>query len=792
MPTPKELSTLEHGLPSYLQLRDDALASYIDPVTFINDLDQLELLRTAVETRTEWRHSIELSVYASRLTKERKQLEDREEDKGLQEGEHVATNLAIYEFDFLEATVSSFADDLATIAKLDVIRRAAVAGFARGLIVIREWILTARQSTVKTIVEKLCPAWDVLPVVGARRNSLLTAAVWQIQLAVLSAVLDVRDVSLKMPVSPTKSALTEVWLEFCTRNNRGSQSVEKLPLNFYGFFNSTEKRGVASLQVPTVKRGAVMTVTRVQGLVVDTLCNFLEREFIFRKASMFDRDLKEKASNTEWVERVRARTLLRSEILFQMVDVYEGDGILYTDMAQSVLFSPEKILRYPSRSLPLARWITESEFPSIFPNPPPPEVISKLAQLKTTVEEFLDGVANKGLPTKPGEGCIDGLLIPTHLAKSTLPWENCELFEARWEMVSIMFLEGQAFDERDEGTSCIVGDHHRFLSGIVKKEDGGELQLDVDSIHPFRALNPMTTLLRHYYQAPDAFTRETGLAELITYHGHGQGYGTKKGLKKLCPPYNSLANALESFTKYYHAKISNAAVWGTASKSLMHSAKRKRGVDRNKNRTTTEERKQLKNRLARYWSPGVTLEWRLFLESHDMLNINPTSRAVADRPTWEAFYAMMARIGLSGFGPNTLTLMQLANTLTIFDVIQPPTLLDTAKLILSLDKGAIAGLRFLGFPCRDRKETCAGFLAFFKWCDGNINQETRVRIRFGPNMAEHFLCKVWRWYRKTAGSLNPLMTMEWLDDVRDSVTPWTVIDSETLSTAKLEVEEWTL
>lgn len=753
-----------------------------------------------------WKESIDLATLASRLSKERVQLDTPDKDREVLSTLPPETQ-AIYKVQYLEVSVNSIKDDLPTIGKLEIMKRAAQAHLCRIHLVIFRWIQATGTGTINDVVNAFWTPWQSTPCeTPTTRASRWRFVVGQVHIAVLlDLVENSAPVWKSMPkdyIIPTSEALLNQWNRMHRAASLGTSDPALISRNLYGILGNLSDNSTVRLTLPSWSATPVMKGERITRAIASLLCGLIETEFIFVHTKDFTEDAPNRLrhyGNTK--SMLKTRTLLRGEILSQMVDAYKGHGILYTNAAKNVLYYPERIIASPSRENRLTSILMHDKFPSIFQTPPPPSVITRLAEIQKIADEFVDSIANLG-KKNPAATSNDGYLTSDALRLSSLPWENTELYTARWEMASIMLQEGARYNRGDRGESCMVSQHHDFLSGVVRRKTKKgvikKVTFDTDNVHPFRSLNAMTDLLRQYYMPSNTFTKETGLAELLIFHGHGHGDATRAALLLLQPPYGSFTNVVNAFSHNYHEKISNINVWGTPAAGMSHTAtlgnpkKRKRKDKNGKkvNITVNKIKKDINDRLSIFWNASVIAEWRELLQTHDMLNADVSTVLPVSRPSWKSFYALMKKLALPGFSHDTLTLMQLANTLTIFNIIEPPTLEDTARLIIDINRGAVAGLRFLGFPCRTNAETSVAFVTYYRWCEANMDPATRSRTQFNPGMAEHGLCKLGRWEKFSCTSTFPLMTLTWLDTVRDKVFPWAPVYREVLASAMAETAPW--
>ncbi|KAL0562833.1 hypothetical protein V5O48_019245, partial [Marasmius crinis-equi] len=298
-----------------------------------------------------------------------------------------------------------------------------------------------------------------------------------------------------------------------------------------------------------------------------------------------------------------------------------------------------------------------------------------------------------------------------------------------WKLAALILTQSVEYEMKGE---CGVPDLERYLQG-------GIFKMSPDHFHPFRALNPMTKLLCHYYGPPTPSARESGfwkrngLSEVMTFHGFGQGWQTQDGLAVLKPPYHDLDCAAARWAPFgpqtdgqdprTNVPVYNTHAWGaTPAQSYSLDC-----LDENK------EQLSMREMLEEYWSDEVQTQWEGWLAGGDH--------------TWQSFNALLECLDKRNVHPSTLGGLQLANTLTIYGMVSPPSVLEMVATIAKLGKGAVAGLKSLGLPHTTPRDIAMGFIVFHQYLRSLFNASQRDLIHYSPGMTEHILCKIPRWVR---------------------------------------------
>ncbi|KAK7039109.1 hypothetical protein VNI00_010293 [Paramarasmius palmivorus] len=268
---------------------------------------------------------------------------------------------------------------------------------------------------------------------------------------------------------------------------------------------------------------------------------------------------------------------------------------------------------------------------------------------------------------------------------------------------------------------------------------------DPDHFNPIRARNGAQQLLQETMvcMAPESdggLRSRWGLSNILLRLGTGQGNLTADFARThLTEWFESSERCAQVFEQVEEENehcdqpliYFNSRCWGQPSDSLSL-------------KPSPLRPQPMREKLSRFFSHKVQDEWATF---------------VSEPRTYAEALQLGIDIDVDGFGKNSLTGLQLANTLCLFDLCSPPSVPEMASIVLQLDKGAIVGLQILGF---DGPLTLASITQAF-WCvytflDHYLNDQQKDMLQFGPIFVEHFLCKLGRWVR--------MYTLSKLEDLR--------------------------
>ncbi|KAL0566026.1 hypothetical protein V5O48_015990 [Marasmius crinis-equi] len=320
-----------------------------------------------------------------------------------------------------------------------------------------------------------------------------------------------------------------------------------------------------------------------------------------------------------------------------------------------------------------------------------------------------------------------------HLNSSVVDamWERCMVNSDTWKLAALVMKQTLEFQE--EGTTRIP-ELDNYLKGRIPNRSP-------DHLNPFRALNPMTKLLYRYYGSPSqdphdcAFWRASGLSELLTFHGFGQGWGTREGLALLKPPYFTLARATTAWTPFgpnadpthmvCNVPVCNPNVWS-------HQPAGSYSLDR-RDRHDRDRRLSMEEMLEPYWSDNIQSQWEDWLAGRDH--------------SWQSFNLLLDGLRVPNLNSSSLGGLQLANSLALYGIVTPPSLFEMAVIIEKLNKGGVVGLESLGLcnPKAGLRDITLGLIIFHQHLRALLSPAQRRQIHFSPPQSEHPLCKVPRY-----------------------------------------------
>ncbi|KAF5346356.1 hypothetical protein D9757_014806 [Collybiopsis confluens] len=301
---------------------------------------------------------------------------------------------------------------------------------------------------------------------------------------------------------------------------------------------------------------------------------------------------------------------------------------------------------------------------------------------------------------------------------------------------------------------------------------------DRDQTDPRRRVNAGAILFSQHLPST-RLTARTGLSNLLSWFGTGQGNLTSSFMNHITqmpgqPTFWS-GSVSTLITKFHSAgvynerlliqnqlpvsyqqeslpvkgalRLSNCRIYGTASNLLKLVPTQNHTSSSNTITTSSRFNQYLYHRFDIYWAPNVQEAWVQFLG--EMLDKNPATYT-GYRSSWLDCIKLLKNLHISGF-QQSLTAMQLANSLAIADIVRQPTLDEMAYWIWTHDGfGAFRGLKILGFQMPTQKAVLVALTCFTThiW-KMNDDQLTILGCKNGSVIdSEHFLCKISRWSKK--------------------------------------------
>ncbi|KAE9396553.1 hypothetical protein BT96DRAFT_824517, partial [Gymnopus androsaceus JB14] len=321
-----------------------------------------------------------------------------------------------------------------------------------------------------------------------------------------------------------------------------------------------------------------------------------------------------------------------------------------------------------------------------------------------------------------------------------------------------------------------------YLEGKERTDGTSHADGDRDQRYPIREANIGALLLRTHL--PNArLTGRDGLANLLSWHGTGQGNMTSAFLQSITKSpsriffSHSLEQCIQRFTRAQHIndsilaersdvdmalgqeappfpisgflRLSNCRIYGTAS-NLLKLLPTSKTPD-SWMRTIPSKSSfgaRLKEKFGPYWTLEVEAAWRAFLG--DLFNQDPQIY-IGKHHTWTEGINFIDALKIPGFR-KSLTAMQLVNALVFTLILEPPTLEEMSRWIWNHPGlGAYKGLQCLNFVLPTQKAVQVALTCFCNhlwiYCSENIKQILHCR-EGSVIAAEHFLCKISRWEKK--------------------------------------------
>ena len=304
----------------------------------------------------------------------------------------------------------------------------------------------------------------------------------------------------------------------------------------------------------------------------------------------------------------------------------------------------------------------------------------------------------------------------------------------------------------DEVLNRVLNGHHATTSASN--------QHNPDHTYPIRQNLHSASLLQAHLPA-DLLTSKTGLSNLLSWMGTGQGFKTRSFLELFTHQKQFFLSNLEEMIENFQAVVAQNAlivsrypehprpqdlpgiipvddmlVWGQPN-HLLSSTPTKQKIGGYAIKFT------LREKFAPYWTNEVQNAWVAFLG--DMLDKDPAT--TGPRKAWPDVSSLLENLNVTGFGSG-LTPFQLANHLAALNIVHPPTVFDMADWIHKHPKlGAFRGLKDLGFSVSKKNLMFVrgAFSCIYRFFEENLTEQDKLLLFFGPIFMEHVLCKIVRW-----------------------------------------------
>ncbi|KAL0057498.1 hypothetical protein AAF712_015860 [Marasmius tenuissimus] len=311
-----------------------------------------------------------------------------------------------------------------------------------------------------------------------------------------------------------------------------------------------------------------------------------------------------------------------------------------------------------------------------------------------------------------------------------------------------------------------------ILSIMLQESSGTQLR-DLDHYNPVRENNISHQLVQQNLLSCGEFlTSQYGLTNILVRLGTGQGIKTRSFLEKELKGqwFTSVEQCVSCFRAVYHnnegkpkqklTPISNGAIWGTYCYQLALDPSR----DKNNPSCDKKEPPQFAKRFEPFFNSALLTAWKDFLGPS--FDVDPATRPIKDRPTYEQTLNFIDKLKVVGFGPHSISRMQLANFLVIEGICQHPTVGTMARLTHRNNKGALEGLIYLGFDVANagmyrtvdslfvirQADQLLGleqvqdvFTCVYDFLDHHLSDVDKEELGFGAIFVEHLLCKVTQW-----------------------------------------------
>ena len=554
------------------------------------------------------------------------------------------------------------------------------------------------------------------------------------------------------------------------------EKLSRIPANFYGLRNSTSQ---ILVKLPPIKdKDLGYGLDALYSAASYCLQELWSAEIIIPKLRKLDEHLSGGKTTNFNSQLVYQRSITRAAILGCIADACGTDGIFASSQIDQFLRSPAIIFEEPlsrerkfapevlkQRDIvlqPLFDWIRNhlAEHPNITADA---KRLNELADLHI-LELFLgkrpssdddlsiENSKSQKSNTK-GKKDVAPVLLPVTFQVIVNPDHTDGI-----KLGELALIIREALNQKrghrpsDEILNRVLNGYHATTSASS--------QNNPDHTYPIRQNLHSASLLQTHLPG-DLLTSKTGLSNLLSWMGTGQGYKTRSFLESFTHQKEFFSSNLEEMIGNFQAVVAQNAlivsqypehprpqdlpgiipvddmlVWGQPN-HLLSSTPMKEKIGGYTTKFT------LREKFAPYWTNEVQNAWVAFLG--DMLDKDPET--IGPHKAWRDVGSLLENLNITGFGSG-LTPFQLANHLVALNIVHPPTVFDMADWIHKHPKlGAFRGLKDLGFSISTKNlmSVRGAFGCIYRFFEEHLTEQDKSLLFFGPIFMEHVLCKIPRW-----------------------------------------------
>lgn len=671
--------------------------------------------------------------------------------------------------------------------KLAVILSAQHWEMCRSLMVVFDWCRDAGPSTAKRVLDiHRTQGYAELKTQSPMLADLVDHIVWYVREEQEAWIMDKKKQKSQkrrkgIIASYTDSRAQEP-AEGCPNFGPRPPQLKELPQDLYGLCsNKTAKQTIKLPELRTFGGGYDELYSRSNAVIQDIWTAQLIIPSLKPIDKMFSSTRRKTADDRDILDRC----LTRGAILQSMADACGTDAIFASTAIKEFLASPSLVFetrlqrdntfaKYAlndavSTLNPLFEWITAriKETPEIC------EVAQQIGdiihlrmvelstgtpllpgQMESTTQPLVESGVTKAAPRKAGQKRIFSEVSPASL----LPGHATVGIGVFGLIVREALAARRGFHTTtDEVLRRVLKGKHATQSSTASHNP--------DHTDPIRQFSVGAELL--YRHLPGfKLTSETGLSNLLSWLGTGQGFVTQSFLKTVEPDgfyksdveamVNQFKRAVSSNWHYMDQHTSgnskaksksrspkfperivthDVRIWGQPSNHLALTPTHTSGANSGSHYTLDEK-------FSQYFPAAVQERWKEALG--DMLNQDPAMYSGQKRP-WDYYHRMVKELNIPGFQQG-LTVFQLSNYLVFLGIATMPSCSEVAEFISeNRQKGAFRGLEKLGFHMVDLSHVQSAFYCIHHHLDQHLTEDDKKILGFSPILTEHLLCKVVRW-----------------------------------------------
>ncbi|KAF9032190.1 hypothetical protein BJ165DRAFT_1535148 [Panaeolus papilionaceus] len=621
--------------------------------------------------------------------------------------------------------------------------------------------------------------------------------------------------------SPISSSRSQKIMQDCTyildRSNNAPKDSNIIPSDLYGLTGSTPRKDIdlsKYLSKPFSLGQAKRVIDDVQDYVYNVhgpkiFMEIISAHLIIPQLARFDEfTVRRQSGNRSRLEphHIQKRAVIRGALLHCLQEICGGTSIFFTLQIKLFLSSPFSIIestKYDRDDMKMAKAILKEneiemhlapllqsihEIISLYP-----DISQSVSSIHQTVLRTMNALANGHPPSDDDDGGDDDdgsehstnnrpskaadLQTPNAL-RGYQPSADLLISESGVGLGTLGLIIREALNLK-RNLPAAQHEVHRVLLGLHPTLSSNAKQ-PINHTNPIRASSEYACLFALNLPS-HLLTTRSGLSNILSYMGTGQGSGTSSFLSMhASKPHKFFTFSLDEVVQLFQSAVTkNCAIFGTtlqANKSPAFISCFDTRIWGQPSRSFSlapegaEKYRGVRHKFEPYWTSSVQDQWEEFLGPN--LNIDPQNFQ-GRRPSWLTILTFLLNLRIPGFQTG-LTVFQCANNLALAGICEEPTCQEIVNWVgRNKHLGAWKGLKTLGFSIGDRSGLAVypAFFCVWKFLDIQLSEKDKVDLGFSPMFVEHILCKITRYSKRWPDFLDCAQSAEKLE------TPSTISSS---------------